>query len=140
MSEMPTVQPNPRIDLKVNAADGNATREMRQTTYSGRLHFGDTSQGPRSTMVSEFNGLIPLPDSFSYRSEETGEAVVTIDLWTVNTRGYTFTSGYEATFVEDSRRPGTAWLHIGMQIACDAGSVVGYRIVALAGIGAIASG
>lgn len=137
MSEMPAISPNPRIDLLVRTADA---RDIRQTTYSGRLYFGDTTQGPRSTMVSEFNGLIPLPDSFSYRDEETSKAIIAMDLWSINTRGYLFAEGYEARFEPDARQPGTSWLHLGMQIACDAGSVVGYRLVVQASTRAIVSG
>lgn len=127
MSEMPTVVPNPRFDVSTRSPGES---EVRQTTYSGRLHFGDTSNGPRSTMVSEFVGLIPLPDSLVYRTDQLADAIAAIDLWAVNTRGYMFASGYEARFVDDPRSPGTSWLHLGMQIACDAGSVVGYRVVA----------
>lgn len=125
MSEMPVVAANSRFDVEARAA-GSTT--VRIITHSGRLLFGDTTVAPRSTTVAEFNGLIPLPDSHSFRSEALDEAVISMDLWAINTRGYSFVSGYEAKFLDDPRQPGTSWIHIGMQIACDSGSVIGYRV------------
>lgn len=81
-------------------------------------------------MVSEFSGLMPLPDSFSYRPDTLTGAAVAMDLWPVNTMGYIFASGFEATFVEDAPIPGTSWLHLGIQLACYAASIVGYRVLA----------
>lgn len=88
-------------------------------------------------MVSEFSGLIPLPDSFSYRPDALTGATVAMDLWPVNTMGYMFASGFKATFIEDARIPGTSWLHLGIQIACYAGSIVGCRVLAQVPVDAI---
>lgn len=125
MSEMPVVVANSRFDIEAQVS-GSTT--VRLVTHSGRLLFGDTTVAPRSTTVAEFNGLVPLPDSHSYKSDALDDAVVAMDLWAINTRGYSFVTGYEAKFLDDPRKPGTSWIHLGMQIACDAGSVVGYRV------------
>lgn len=130
----PEIVANPRQDLLVTA--GNF-RESQQTTYSGRLLFGDVANGPKEGTVAEFTGLIPLPDSFSYKTSELASAVVSADFWAMSTRDYLHFPSAEARFVEDPRRPGTSWLHLGMQLACNSGSIIGYRVTVLVGRAAV---
>lgn len=123
----PTIVANPRQDLLVSAGDFT---DSRQTTYSGRLLFGQPAS--RGTMVSrmDFAGLVALPDSFTYRDEQLGTALVSADFWIQSMSEYLFVPSTEARFLPDPRQPGTSWLHLGLTVEGYSGAILGYRVVA----------
>lgn len=127
MPLIPTIVANPRQDLLVTT--GKFT-DSQQTTYSGRLLFGEPAS--RGTMVSrmDFSGLIALPDSFSYKDDQLGTALVSADFWIQSMSEYLFVPSTEARFLPDSRQPGTSWLHLGLAVEGYSGAILGYRVVA----------
>lgn len=126
------VEPQPRVDLLVEGADG---RPRRLTEYSGLVWYGGRPQRSSlgsltMTVGAQIQTPWFLPDSLPYRSEALADASVSVTVATASISDHVNLFGAAAGFVPDpAGRP--SWIQVHVQATGRVPVAFSYRVVAL---------
>lgn len=126
------VEPQPRVDLLVETADGVP---RRMTEYTGVVWYGGRPQRSRLGSVTMTVGAgiespFFLPDSLPYLADKLADASLSVTVALVNIADHFNLFGHSAAFVPDpSGRP--AWIQVHVSATGRVPVALSYRVVAL---------
>lgn len=132
------VEPQPRVDLLVETADGVP---RRMTEYSGVVWYGGrpqrTSLGSLTmTVGASIESPFFLPDSLPYLGDRLADASLSLTVGLVNLADHFNLFGCSAGFVPDpSGRP--AWVQVHVAATGRVPVALSYRVVALTALDAV---
>lgn len=132
------VEPQPRVDLLVESADGV---RRRRTEYSGLVWYGGRPQRSRLGSVTMTVGAgiespFFLPDSLPYLADQLADASLSVTIGLANVSDHFNLFGVWAHFVADpSGRP--TWIQVQVSATGRVPVALSYRVVALTALDAV---